>query len=54
MGTPLFSIVTIRLPQSGGLRDTVESVKSQSFRDLQYIVIDGVNRRFCGVVSGQP
>jgi glycosyltransferase involved in cell wall biosynthesis len=41
VGTPLFSIVTITLQNMDGLRATVESVKSQSFRDFEHIIIDG-------------
>lgn len=41
MATPLFSIVTIAFQNMDGLRATVESVKSQSFRDFEHIVIDG-------------
>jgi glycosyltransferase involved in cell wall biosynthesis len=41
MSSPLFSIVTISLENLDGLRATVASVKSQSCRDLEHIVIDG-------------
>lgn len=41
MSTPLFSVVTITYQNLDGLRATVESVKSQSFRDFEHIVIDG-------------
>jgi glycosyltransferase involved in cell wall biosynthesis len=41
VGTPLFSIVTITFQNVDGLRATIESVQSQSFRDFEHIVIDG-------------
>lgn len=41
MSTPLFSIVTITYQNLDGLRATVESVRSQSFRDFEHIVVDG-------------
>jgi glycosyltransferase involved in cell wall biosynthesis len=41
MRTPLFSIVTISFQNLDGLRRTVESVQSQSFPDVEHIVIDG-------------
>lgn len=40
MGIPL-SIITINYNNSQGLRETVESVIGQSFKDIEYIVIDG-------------
>lgn len=39
--TPLFSIVTITFENLEGLQRTIESVQSQSFSDLEHIVIDG-------------
>lgn len=39
--SPLFSIVTVSYQDLDGLRATVESVKSQSYRDFEYMVIDG-------------
>jgi glycosyltransferase involved in cell wall biosynthesis len=39
--SPLFSIVTISFQDLDGLRGTVASVKAQSFRDYEHIVIDG-------------
>jgi glycosyltransferase involved in cell wall biosynthesis len=39
--SPLFSIVTISFENVDGLRATVASVKSQSCRDFEHIVIDG-------------
>ncbi|OBI74856.1 glycosyltransferase family 2 protein [Mycobacterium sp. E740] len=41
MNTPMFSIVTINYQNLDGLRETVESVRSQSFRDFEHIVVDG-------------
>jgi glycosyltransferase involved in cell wall biosynthesis len=41
LGAPFFSIVTISFQNLDGLRETIESVKSQSFRDYEHIVIDG-------------
>jgi glycosyltransferase involved in cell wall biosynthesis len=41
VSSPLFSIVTITFQNTDGLRATTESVKSQSFRDFEHIVIDG-------------
>lgn len=37
----LFSIITINYNNSEGLRQTIDSVVSQSFHDYEYIVIDG-------------
>lgn len=37
----LFSIITINLNNSEGLKKTIESVISQDHKDLEYIVIDG-------------
>lgn len=41
MRPPLFSIVTITFQNLEGLQHTVESVQSQSFLDVEHIVIDG-------------
>lgn len=41
MEMPLFSIVTIAFQNLEGLQRTVESVNSQSFRDLEHVVVDG-------------
>jgi glycosyltransferase involved in cell wall biosynthesis len=38
---PLFSVVTITFENLEGLQHTVESVQSQSFCDVEHIVIDG-------------
>jgi glycosyltransferase involved in cell wall biosynthesis len=40
---PLFSVVTITYQNLDGLRRTVESVQSQSFCDLEHIVVDGAS-----------
>jgi glycosyltransferase involved in cell wall biosynthesis len=37
----LLSIITINLNNAAGLRNTIESVVSQTSRDFEYIVIDG-------------
>lgn len=37
----LFSIITINYNNSEGLRQTINSVVSQSFHDYEYIIIDG-------------
>jgi glycosyltransferase involved in cell wall biosynthesis len=39
--TPKLSIITVNLNNAAGLRKTIESTVSQSFRDFEYIVIDG-------------
>ena len=41
MSAPLFSIVSITWQNIDGLRETVESVKSQTFRDFEHIIVDG-------------
>jgi glycosyltransferase involved in cell wall biosynthesis len=38
---PLYSIVTITYENLPGLVETVESVRRQSFRDFEHIVVDG-------------
>jgi len=43
VGTPLFSIITITRDNLAGLRTTVNSVKCQSFRDFEHIVVDGAS-----------
>ena len=40
---PLLSIVTINLNNKDGLLNTLQSIKSQTFRDFQLIVVDGVS-----------
>lgn len=37
----LISVITINYNDAAGLKKTMESVVSQSFRDVEYIVIDG-------------
>ena len=37
------SIITINLNNSAGLRKTMESVLSQTYRDFEYIVVDGAS-----------
>ena len=36
-----YSIITVNFNNKEGLRRTIESVKSQTFRDFEFIVIDG-------------
>ncbi len=36
-----FSIITVNYNNKEGLRKTIESVISQTFRDFEFIVIDG-------------
>jgi len=38
---PKLSIITINLNNAKGLQKTIESVVNQTFKDLEYIVIDG-------------
>lgn len=38
---PIFSIITVVLNGEKFLRETIESVKNQSFKDYEYIIIDG-------------
>jgi glycosyltransferase involved in cell wall biosynthesis len=38
---PLFSVVTITYGNLEGLQKTVSSVRSQSFRDFEHLIIDG-------------
>ena len=39
--SPFFSILTATFNNEAGLKKTLESVKAQTFRDLEHIVIDG-------------
>lgn len=39
--TPMFSIITVSLNAEDCIEDTLKSVCSQDYKDLQYIVIDG-------------
>lgn len=41
MGRPLISIVTVCLNEAATLRSTCESICSQTYRDFQWIVVDG-------------
>lgn len=41
MTFPKLSIITVNLNNAAGLQKTLQSVISQTFRDFQYIVIDG-------------
>ena len=38
---PIFSIITVVLNGEKFLRETIESVKNQSFKHYEYIIIDG-------------
>jgi glycosyltransferase involved in cell wall biosynthesis len=38
---PLLSIITINYNNKQGLEETIKSVSSQTFRDFEYLVIDG-------------
>jgi glycosyltransferase involved in cell wall biosynthesis len=38
---PLISIITINYNNAPGLKKTIDSVASQTFKDIEYIVIDG-------------
>ena len=40
-GHPYFSIITASLNSEKHIRDNIESIKAQSFRDIEHIVIDG-------------
>lgn len=40
---PLFSILTVTWNDQAGLRATVESVASQTWRDLEHLVVDGAS-----------
>jgi glycosyltransferase involved in cell wall biosynthesis len=39
--TPLFSIITVTFNAHAALRETARSIESQTFRDFEWIVIDG-------------
>jgi glycosyltransferase involved in cell wall biosynthesis len=41
---PFFTIITASLNSSSTIRRTLESVKNQTFKDLEHIVIDGGSR----------
>ncbi len=62
-GRPLFSIVTITFENLHGLTETVQSVRSQKFRDFEHIVVDGgsrdgtpewLDRHFSGTWVSEP
>lgn len=38
---PKFSIITINYNNKAGLEKTIQSVVGQTYRDFEYIVIDG-------------
>ena len=38
---PLLSIITINYNNANGLKKTMDSVISQSFKNFEYLVIDG-------------
>ena len=38
---PFFSVITISLNSAAGLRRCIESVRRQSYKDFEYIVVDG-------------
>ena len=40
---PLISIITVNYNNREGLEKTIHSVKSQSFQDFEYIVVDGAS-----------
>lgn len=40
-GKPLFSVVTIALNNAGRIRRTIESVLSQTYPTLEYVIVDG-------------
>lgn len=40
---PLVSIITINLNNAKGLEKTIESIKSQNYKNFEYIVIDGAS-----------
>ncbi|MEP7170167.1 MAG: glycosyltransferase, partial [Bacteroidota bacterium] len=40
---PLFSIITVNLNNAAGLKKTIESVVTQTFNDVEYIIIDGAS-----------
>lgn len=44
MPAPLFSIVSVTYDNIAGLRQTAQSVESQSCRDFEWLVIDGGSR----------
>ena len=43
MGNKKLSIITINYNNAEGLRKTMESVFAQTYRDFEYIVVDGAS-----------
>lgn len=41
---PLISVITVTYNAGGVIRPTLESVKSQTFKDFEYLVIDGASK----------
>ncbi|MFD0864105.1 glycosyltransferase family 2 protein [Sungkyunkwania multivorans] len=44
MTQPLLSIITINFNHAKGLQRTINSVTSQTFEDLEYLIIDGASK----------
>lgn len=44
MDKPLFTIITATFNSASTLRRTLESVQSQSFKDWEHVIIDGLSR----------
>ena len=42
--TPFITILTASLNSGATIRKTIESIRDQSFQDLEHIVIDGESR----------
>ena len=41
---PLFSIITVTYNASSVLEPTLKSIKEQSFKDFEHLIIDGASR----------
>ena len=39
--SPILSIITVNLNNAEGLRQTLESVMSQTFNEYEYLIVDG-------------